>query len=735
MKKLRIYIVSLLALVSVQSAMACSIAETEPWRTILYRLSPKWFETDSYQWSLFSYYGFNNRQYMLQRFDYREENIALWQQQTSADIPAKDIEQTVYRHTLADLEKHLSKGKPCNKFEKWIKKNGRQDITELLLTAKATEENRAEMTDPWYYGYDEDECHVALRQALQKVAGKDGPLFNRWVLQAVRMMTALGQDDECLAYWEQVRDRMTDDVVRNIAELKVASSLFKKGRKSEAAAIYARYGDIASLELCQPVPMSSEDVEKVDEMVTVYEACPDSPYFDEEIQQLLIHFDNHLLRDVKNEDEAWFYHSAQSYDRELSKARKFMDLCQRVLREKKVKNLAMWYFAAAAMSDAMDQPREALQYIRQGLPLCDDAFLQESFRILRVYDRARLAAFNDDYERQLLVELRWLDWKLVSHLGQEDIESLRDINYKWSANTYFYNDAMRRLVFDELVPKALKAGRFQRALQLANYADNRLCQKVKAKKTEDWGKGQTFNNHDYSNHLFALMDTLPAREVDVYYRQLYSQNVDSLSRFLNLRSYRDRNYWRDIVGTFYIRDMQFGKAVALLRQNPKDFQGHLNVAPYLNRDPFDFKTWNNGHLKDTVDYKLQFAREMYRLEQLMQSSADANERGEAMIRYAIGLKNSENRCWPLTRYSDSVANEWYFDGEDFVRTPPSKLQLTSELFIEKGLATIEDVERRARQLHLLSRNREVMDYYGDTETARQLRAHCDIWRDYQIASR
>ena len=49
----------------------------------------------------------------------------------------------------------------------------------------------------------------------------------------------------------------------------------------------------------------------------------------------------------------------------------------------------MWYYAAAAMSDAMDQPRQALQYIREGLPLCSDTFLQESFRILRIYDRAR----------------------------------------------------------------------------------------------------------------------------------------------------------------------------------------------------------------------------------------------------------------------------------------------------------------------------------------------------------
>ena len=56
----------------------------------------------------------------------------------------------------------------------------------------------------------------------------------------------------------------------------------------------------------------------------------------------------------------------------------------------------------------------------------------------------------------------------------------------------------------------------------------------------------------------------------------------------------------------------------------------------------------------------------------------------------------------------------------------------SKAMIDKGLSTIRNKELKAFYLHALTRNKEVMDLCPNTKIAKNLRARCDVWRDYQI---
>ena len=85
---------------------------------------------------------------------------------------------------------------------------------DLLLVAKTCEENRAAMADAWYYPYEGDRYHEALRKCRAQLSGHErSPLFNRWVLQKVRTLAAMGEYEECVAFWNKVKGRQTDDIV------------------------------------------------------------------------------------------------------------------------------------------------------------------------------------------------------------------------------------------------------------------------------------------------------------------------------------------------------------------------------------------------------------------------------------------------------------------------------------------------------------------------------------------
>ena len=731
-------IVSLLLLGAVQS-MGCGPFYASPTNIYLYRFLPRVngeIETGS-NTTDFTYMPV--RSYLNAPGDNRQANIALWLRQTSTKLRAEDVEQTVYGHTLEQLEEHLQGGKPCNAFERWLLRQtmrdaqgqARNEYVDLLLVAKTCEENRAAMADAWYYPYEGDRYHEALRKCKAQLSGHErSPLFNRWVLQTVRTLAAMGEYEECVAFWNKVKGRQTGDIVWQMAEQKMASALHHLGRNEEAAAIYMRYGDIPSLLMC------GEYGDRIALMETVYEQTPDAPFFREELQYQLLHYDNRQIANDRNLlHQEWCLEEDVKAD--MERGERLLAFCRRVVKERRAKRLDMWCFAAAAMSDTFDKSEQALDYIRKGLACCHDAFLRDALQILRMYCEARSSAFTPQYEQRLYRDLKWLDRQLVNHVDKKKLQELYSYlpSYSENPNCYYYNDAMRRIVHEVVVPAALKAGRTTRALQLANYADNRLFLLADIDpRFTSWGGEDRFNHHDFSNEMFQLLDSLKASDVEQYCRTMHRGRTDSFGRFLNTRGKTDTSYWCDITGTLYLRDMQYAKAEEQLRNVPKAYEKELNVETYLKRDPFNYETWKNRPLKENGENsKLRFAREMHRLERVINAKGDENARGEAMIRYAVGLKNSFGECWAMTRYKDGCYM-WWDMKPIFEQTPltggPSP-KTVSRFLIEKGLNTITNPERKARQLHLLARNREVMKQFPTTQTAQFLRQHCDTWKNWK----
>ena len=682
-------------------AAACTYCPYTPDDTYLYQIRED-----------VSQYYFT-QDYFLKRFDFCDENLCLWREQTGTKMSDDRLRMLIYGNNT-DVDKAGFSN--C------------QEANDCLETIKSVQRIRKAMADPWYFpsGRNGGEYATSLEELVDECRQRAEGLFReRYVLQGLRCLNTLRRWDESVEFWEQQRDSLPDNFIRSMAEREAAAAYLRTGNDSIAASIYSRIGDIASLRMCKINPD--------DEMEFIYEHCPDSPYFPEEIQNILIRLDSkHKSSQQTNSD--W-------YPQDSLLAQRFLKLCQRVIRERKVKNPAMWFYASAATLDALSRPKEALPLICEGARLAGDTFLRKSFRILRMHIDAQISALNYNYEQRLFHDLQWIVREIGANMNKAERRFLcNQTNYQWNGNTYFWNDAMRRILLCDVCPRLVAAGSTSRALQLANFADYYLYKKLgnKTVHLSEWREHE-WDEFSYSSNLFELTDSLSASQLAAYVR-CHTEGDGPFDRFLASGSYLDATYWCDIVGTHYLRENKYREAVTWLSRLPKNYERQTNIyreaKDYLMRNPFDLSFNDPNHrrsrLESTADYKLNFAKSMVRYENDMKKGKTADIRGEAKAYYAAGLRNQMDYCWSLTKYSYSCYEYIKYD-EDWEPSETDEYGKTKALcskLMQEGIDEVDNPDIKARLRHAMHRNRDVMQNYPTTETARQIRLQCDTWRDY-----
>lgn len=115
------------------------------------------------------------------------------------------------------------------------------------------------------------------------------------------------------------------------------------------------------------------------------------------------------------------------------------------------------------------------------------------------------------------------------------------------------------------------------------------------------------------------------------------------------------------------------------------------------------------------------------LEKEMHSAADPNQRARAMVRYAIGLRNSiEYHSWALTRYSYSARTNGIWERSREKQNAEDRI---SEL-VASACQIITDREYAAKVQYDFCNFREVATTYYDTSMAKIVWGKCDRLIDY-----
>jgi hypothetical protein len=699
---------------------ACGWFPTHSGKVLLYRIIPL-DESDYHNYAT----TWKSDCKLHHRVDYKAENINLWQEQTSLKVNIDDIEHVVYKTEATYLQDNKNRldqlNLKDNTFINWIVSNKRTDIIEYLIMAKQSEDVRFSMNDPWYYRVEDSYHFRVLDEIVEKCRQyNSGPLLNRYALQMVRALCTLREYDECAKYWDNIKGKLDNNVIKIMTELRAADALYKTGRKDEALEIYARHGDVSSIRAINGGEIHNE-------LEFVYEHNPNSPYLEEELQKWLIYFgDDSTEQSYKNGHTC-------SWD--VEKLNDILKVAHRAVQEKKTKSKAMWYYTLAALYDIKGEPHKAKKYLHIGQQYPKDSFLSDSYHVLKMWLEAKTATYNLAYEQRLMNDLKWLEQKIKKEVTPEAYEKLnfdeiwqkeytddnRDV-YQCEANTFYWNDAMRRLLLRVVCPRMHEAGKHIREIQLANMAENCLVK-----------------TNGFSGEMFVIIDRLSYIETRDYFSRIYHPK-SNFDRFLNSKGRTDKYYWYDIMATKCLRERRYEKALVYLRQIPVKYQEKLSVYSYMNKQPFsyDMETFSDDSLL-APNYKLHFAEAMSKYEKAMKYQKDPNIRAESMIQYALGLRNSVHRCWFLTRYSSNSENDYIRRALPDISYPEDStiyhhnefLELSDKL-INEAILSYTDKEKAAIQLRQLLRYQRIMDNYSETATAMDIRLHCDKWRDYYL---
>lgn len=656
----------------------------------------------------------------------KQENLRLWQKLTSEKIPLGDIEQAVYKDSK---EKFIGifygyrQVYTKNLFYIYLRNTNDFELIGFLLTAKGLEERRKEINSPWYYpssrSYDTAEAGD-FQYIIDRCNEYNGNrIKDRYALQAVRALFASRQYDKCIRYFEDnFREFPDSNLFKRMAMSYVAGCWSRLGDTNRANELFAKTGDFYSIKSENPVEFMAE-------------RNPDSPELMSYIQSC--------------------YHDSTKFC-------SIRPVAEKVLRQKKAKNIGDWEFALAYMyGEFYADYTKASQHISKAL---QHKFSSDDLRDHAYAYRIKIDAENGDYS-SLLSNMRWFESK---------IDML-------SSNANEWNRMMQSIVYASLVPELWNRKDYTTAILLCGYADNLLyakqyhdeitldftCDSYKSQTIGEMRKSERYWNHlDYSSLSFQLMGSLSSDQLITVKHQMDSGNA----LFIHLKKYArtDPDYFNELIGTLALREENYQRATTYLASVSDEYLRTMNIYKEgcLNREPFyaypsrwiknDYGEWEARTIKKSLPnlqmVKYNFAKRMLELQDQMNLEKTADERGMARLKYAIGRRNSFEECWALTQYwrgeymglFEPSIDYWPDDGfvkgydnilYDYKKTVGhEKTEAIYKNEVKKALDMLQTDEVKAEAEYILGNLATIVKRYGNTTVAQHIKTSCDNWREW-----
>lgn len=630
-----------------------------------------------------------------------EENVRLWRSLTSASIPDSVVVQGLYAIDFENLRAALNTGNTSNGFLKWIYEHKADELKDFLLLAKELEELRHNRVSAWYYpsdksGFDKASDEKGKFRAIIDNCRRHnaGKLSDRYALQAIRAYMSLGEYQNCIDYYNLVLARYPD------------SNLFKRMAKGYIAGCFARLGDRDKADAMFVDLDDFVSISRDDRLEFMARHNPESERFKAELNNFIGYNDSAV--------NMRYYHIAEI-----------------ALKSPKTVHRGDWLYLKAYLEYIYrNDTAAALRYARQALA--------SSFSMSQMREDARFFYISlNPFNHNSLSDIKWL-------LDQGESE--------WERH----------------IPDLIARNDLTKALLLANY--DLLPDTLRYDETgRDW--------HTWANTGFQMLLSCKAGDVVRYKKELDCPSM-ALTLILKPGIRHDSDYLNEIIGTLYLREGNYKAAVSYLENVSFDYQRQMNIYKneYLRYNPWGYyytresewyHPWYNcrydnygtsdkdnytpyvakskvSYLDSQINAKLNFAKAMAGLEQLIKSRQDVDGRSLARLRFAIGRYNSLNTCWALTQYWLGASNQCYYrtfctytdnTGEkvDFIIDTPRELKGLDEWFeneIEDLLKEMKAPESIA-EVHLILRNyRTLAKRYPNTRAGRLIASQCDSWGDW-----
>lgn len=512
------------------------------------------------------------------------------------------------------------------------RRNNDYDLCSNLYKEAYGDDYDPEWND-WYYPTKEDldKAKENLDEVTTAAKNYNGTKYaDRYILLAMRAMFQSGQFDEVIKYYSESLSRIpaASDCLLLIDDL-YAGALLRTGKQDEAMEIYAKINDNVSLSWCVAGKYEYKT------LMDTYNKNHNS----KAIPWILIQFIDNIDFELGRKE---FYSKDDSLQNIAIKrdADNFIAQANKIADSKATDAPALWKSAAAYCNYRLGNYNDAKKQADAAMSMSGGTSVKENARMTRLLIYAADPNYTPAYASFMLTELKWLRSKVKG-----DIEN------------YIENF--------ETVLQAVKDKQLKAALGGLHAA---ICKTDPMQYAQSNGLGwfMSIDNpgtQDYSSKYFAALCDLSAAETTDFYNKFDTR--DELSKWLWGQIEHNPDYFNDLIGTKYLAEGDFQKAIPFLQAVPMKFLNEQAIAKYMVFRDYSKPKWVEIQLEGanintwfddgdaevpalTTNPKLDFCKEMV---SLLNQASKPEKAYELATRYYQASNNGD--CWHLAHYYHS----------------------------------------------------------------------------------
>lgn len=508
-------------------------------------------------------------------------------------------------------------------------------------------------SDTWDYPTKEDVANYKLivKKAIKASLNYKGErLKSQYALLYVRLNIEEENYKNIISFWNNKAKRLPNSVYKTMIENYYAGALYNMGRSDEALEIFYKNKDFLSIKWVVREHRNIVGLKKI------YNNNPNSKAL------------YYLVQDYVNHIQDSFDEICEciEYDRmEKSEVKEFLAFVNTVIKEKKVKDLCFWNTARAMMEYILGNNSKAKEYINLALNYDSEDIVKENARCVKLLIYTSEKNLDEEY---IYNEFKWLDNKIKTDklYGQ------------------CFLDAKEKIMMHSLVPNYRKQKNTSMVLSL--FMINSYMQ---FQKDSIYYEDAQYLLTNYSEYFSELQQVTPEAIIN-YKSFLNTKNTNAFQEYIREQVKFENNDLNDLIGTKYISQGEFDKAISYLEKVPMSFVNNQSIAYYMQRRDYTKELWfYNQYLDELWDDmektqtmksnpKISFCKEMIKLIQQFNSEKDAEKRYNLAYLLATRYYQASyvGQCWFLTEYYYSSATEGARDWQvDFYKQAEKYLNI------------------------------------------------------------
>lgn len=528
-----------------------------------------------------------------------------------------------------------------------------------------------QLRDTWTYPTEQqlnERRQILTRLASSADTYKGTRLRAQYLLLSMRANMVLGRYDVNKKLWQNTGSKMAASPFREKMRNIYANALLNTGQRQQAWDIYAEQGDVESLR------WSVHKFRDIAGIQTIAKENPNAPT----LRYLVQSFVNDAQETLDYGENADLEFLKEMGTRLVAtqEVKQFIAFADQLVSSGQTREPALWKSATAMLHHLLKNDTKALSDAEAAISLAGTDRMHDNARCIRLLVAANGAVGSAQLPDMLVRELQWLDAK-IDQQGEDDC---------------YYNNVKDRVFTQTLYNRYKREGQDNMAVAMFAMAD---AGTYHGYWYED-RKSKEIIPAGYSTEYFYELEKLSVDQLKGYFDFISSnQTSNSFESYVKSHTYRNANYFNDLIGTRLLAQGKFSEAISYLEKVSHDFIAHQNIAWYMENRDFTKPAWivnqrttdeysadDDYQARITTNKKIDFCREVLQLRDVLPLQS-GEKRLQTAYKLATVLFQGSHKgdCWFLGQYGSCncpLDNDLEEGRYDLVEEAIKYLQMTSK---------------------------------------------------------